>query len=323
MSMEQTFLDGAGLVGSKPVVFNNVKSKKSSIKPTSPVYDTIDKLGKEIEKMSKYIIQLEDRVRENQKSGLQKKEIISLNSKLKEQQKLTSHLKAENVELKKELFEVCLALKQNNSLHDMISMKQSKRKKEVNLIKDQLIEEKTLVIDLKTENEDLKETLIILQTTLKDAFAHRFELENELADTNKALNQNSFVRDQTCNQLIDEKSNSKLNSEFTYFGTSTNKRLRAQLEQEKQEKLKLIQDKDNTLSEAMIKLIDMKAELEQEKLRNQGILLRGIENCSDATRKGVSLLWTTRSVTIFLYFNKQRVLPFKSLSSNSFVVNTL
>ena len=97
MSMEQTFLDGAGLVGSKPVVFNNAKSKKSSIKvikPNSPVYDTIDKLGQEIEKMSKYIIQLEDRVRQNQKSDLQDKEINSLKIKIKEQQKLTSEFKA-------------------------------------------------------------------------------------------------------------------------------------------------------------------------------------------------------------------------------------
>ena len=282
MSMEQTFLDGAGLVSSKPVVFNNAKSKKSSIKPTSPVYDTIDKLGQEIEKMSKYIIELEDRVRENQKSGLQKKEIISLNSKLKEQQKLTSRLKAENVELNKELYEVRQALKQNNSLHDMISLKQSKRKKEIILIKDQLIEEKKLAMDLKTDYDELKETLFNTQTSLKEASALRFELEKELSDTKKALNQNSFVRDQTCNQLIDEKL--KSNSEFTYFGTSTNKRLRAELEQEKQEKLKLIQDKDNTLSEAMVKLIDMKAELEQEKLRNQGILLRGIDICSDTTR---------------------------------------
>ena len=310
MSMEQTFLDGAGLVSSKPVVFNNAKSKKSSIKPTSPVYDTIDKLGQEIEKMSKYIIELEDRVRENQKSGLQKKEIISLNSKLKEQQKLTSRLKAENVELNKELYEVRQALKQNNSLHDMINLKQSKRKKEIILIKAQLIEEQKISMDLKTDYDELKETLFNTQTSLKEASALCFELEKELSDTKKALNQNSFVRDQTCNQLIDEKLKPKpklkslLDSEFTYFGTSTNKRLRAELEQEKQEKLKLIQDKDNTLSEAMVKLIDMKAELEQEKLRNQGILLRAIDNCSDATCKRVSLLCTRRSVTIFLYFNK-------------------
>ena len=57
--------------------------------------------------------------------------------------------------------------------------------------------------------------------------------------------------------------------------------MKAELEQEKlrnakkdealakaKEKLKLIQDKDNTLSEAMVKLIDMKTELEHEKLRN-------------------------------------------------------
>ena len=316
MSKEQTYLDGAGLVGSKPVVFINVKSKKSSTKPTSPVYDTIDKLGQEIKKMSKYIIQLEDRVQENQKSGLQKKEIISFNSKLKEQQKLTSQFKAENVDLKEELYEVRQALKQNNSLHDMISMKQSKRKKEVNLIKDQLIEEKNLVIDLKTENEELKETLVNVQTTL------RFELENELADNKKALNEDSLVCDLTDEIL-------KLTSKITILKTNENfnnlqmTRLRTELEQEKQEKLKLIQDKDNMLSEAMVKLINMKAELEQEKLRNQGILLRGIDNCSDATCKGVSLFWSTRSVTFFLYFNKQRVQPFKSLSSNGFVVNTL
>ena len=306
MSMEQTFLDGAGLVGSKPVVFINVESKTSSTKPTSPVYDTIDKLGQEIEKMSKYIIQLEDRVQQNQKSGLQDKEINSLKGKLKDQQKLASQFKAENVQLKKELCDVRQALKKNNSLHDMISLKQSKRKKEIILIKDQLIEEKKLAMDLKTDYDELKETLFSTQTSLKEASALRFELEKELSETRKALNQNSFVRYQTCNQLTDEKWKSKLNSEFTYFGTSTNKRLRAELEQEKQEKLKLIQDKDNTLSEAMIKLIDMKAELEQEKLRNHGILLRGIDNCSDATRKGVSFLWTTRSVTFFLYFNKQR-----------------
>ena len=90
------------------------------------------------------------------------------------------------------------------------------------------------------------------------------------------------------------------------------------MEQEKQEKLKLIQDKDHMLSEAMVKLIDMKAELEQEKLRNQGILLRDIDNCSDATRKGASFLWTIRSVTFFLYCKKKRVLP-----CNNFVVNIL
>ena len=275
MSMEQTFLDGAGLVGSKPVVFNNVKSKKSSIKPTSPVYDTIDKLGQEIEKMSKYIIELEDRVRGNQKSDLQDKETNSFKIKIKEQQKLTSQFKAENIDLKEELYEVRQALKQNNSLHDMISMKQSKRKKEVNLIKDQLMEEKTLVIDLKTENEELKETLVNLQTTLKDAFAHRFELENELANTKKALNEDSLVCDLTDEIL-------KLTSKITILKKNENfnnlqmTRLRTELEQEKQEKLELIQDKDNMLSEAMVKLIDIKAELEQENLRNQGILLRCI-----------------------------------------------
>ena len=305
MSMEQTFLDGAGSVGSKTVVFINVESKKSLTKPSSPVYDTIDKLGQEIEKMSKYIIQLEDRVQENQKSGLQKKEIISLNSKVKEQQKLTSQFKAENVDLKEELYEVRQALKQNNSLHDMISMKQSKRKKEMNLIKDQLIEEKNLVIDLKTENEELKETLVNLQTTLKDAFAHRFELENELADTKKALNEDSLVCDLTDEIL-------KLTSKITILKTNENfnnlqmTRLRTELEQEKQEKLKLIQEKDDMLSEAMVKLIDMKAELEQEKLRNQGILLRGIDNCSDATRKGVGLFWTTRYVKIFSLFQQTK-----------------
>ena len=80
---------------------------------------------------------------------------------------------------------------------------------------------------------------------------------------------------------------------------------------------------DQEKGRAICKLINMKAELEQEKLRNQGILLRGIDNCSDVTCKGVSLFWSTRSVTFFLYFNKQRVQPFKSLSSDGFVVNTL
>ena len=73
----------------------------------SPVHSTIEKLDREMVKMLKYIVDLE------QKSHFLNNEIISLKAKVSEHEMISREFEDENVRLKNELFEASQCLNQN------------------------------------------------------------------------------------------------------------------------------------------------------------------------------------------------------------------